>query len=43
MHQQSRAHPTDPTEDCMILEADNGGTWDDRSCRTAYPYFCALP
>jgi hypothetical protein len=28
-------------EDCMVLEVDNGGTWDDRSCGQAYPHFCS--
>jgi hypothetical protein len=27
-------------EDCMIMEIDNGGTWDDRPCNLAYPYLC---
>lgn len=27
-------------EDCMILEADTEGTWDDRGCGALYPYLC---
>jgi hypothetical protein len=27
-------------EDCMVMEVDNGGTWDDRPCTLTYPYFC---
>lgn len=27
-------------EDCVIIEADNGGTWDDRACGDPYPYLC---
>lgn len=27
-------------ENCMIIEADMGGTWDDRPCDYAYPYLC---
>lgn len=27
-------------EHCMIVEADNGGTWDDRPCGVSYPYLC---
>lgn len=28
-------------EDCMIMELDNGGTWDDRNCgNQMYGYFC---
>lgn len=30
-------------EDCMLIEADNGGTWDDRPCGAAYPYLCEHP
>jgi len=30
-------------EDCMVVEADNGGTWDDRSCTRLYPFLCELP
>lgn len=27
-------------EDCMIMELDTGGTWDDRGCGNLYGYFC---
>ena len=27
-------------EDCMVMEVDNGGTWDDRPCDAMYGYFC---
>jgi len=27
-------------EDCMIMELDNGGTWDDRGCGDLYGYIC---
>ncbi len=27
-------------EDCMIMELDTDGTWDDRSCDDLYGYFC---
>lgn len=27
-------------EDCMIMELDNGGTWDDRACGNSYGYIC---
>jgi hypothetical protein len=27
-------------EDCMILEGDNGGLWDDRGCANTYGYIC---
>jgi hypothetical protein len=27
-------------EDCMIIELDMGGTWDDRPCGSTYPYVC---
>jgi hypothetical protein len=27
-------------ENCMIIEGDRGGTWDDRDCPTLYPYMC---
>jgi hypothetical protein len=30
-------------ENCMILEADTAGTWDDRPCGREYPYVCELP
>lgn len=30
-------------EDCMIIETDVGGTWDDRPCDRVYPYLCELP
>ena len=32
---------TDPSgEDCMIVEGDNGGLWDDRACVNTYGYIC---
>ena len=27
-------------EDCMIMEVDVGGTWDDRDCGKTYGYYC---
>lgn len=27
-------------EDCMIIEGDNGGLWDDRTCTNTYGYIC---
>jgi len=30
----------DGGEDCMIMELDNGGTWDDRPCGALYGYIC---
>ena len=27
-------------EDCMIIEGDHAGLWDDRSCVVSYPYLC---
>lgn len=31
-------------EDCMVMEVDRGGTWDDRNCDVdigqVHPYFC---
>jgi hypothetical protein len=27
-------------EDCMIMELDTGGLWDDRDCDDRYGYFC---
>jgi len=27
-------------EDCMILEGDNAGLWDDRGCSNLYAYVC---
>lgn len=30
-------------EDCAVIEDDTQGTWDDRPCGEAYPYFCELP
>ncbi|MBT8495079.1 MAG: C-type lectin domain-containing protein, partial [Deltaproteobacteria bacterium] len=30
--------PGDAGEDCAVIEADNGGTWDDRNCELAPPY-----
>ncbi|MCA9674093.1 MAG: C-type lectin domain-containing protein [Myxococcales bacterium] len=30
-------------ENCMVLEADNDGTWDDRACGNTYPFFCEIP
>lgn len=30
-------------EDCVALEADTAGTWDDRPCGREYPYICELP
>lgn len=27
-------------EDCMIMELDTAGTWDDRGCDNLYGYFC---
>ena len=28
-------------EDCAVMEADTAtGTWDDRPCGNAYPFFC---
>lgn len=29
-------------EDCMVLEADMSGTWDDRGCGSTRPYICEL-
>jgi hypothetical protein len=33
----------DVSENCLILEADTDGTWDDRPCQRAYPYLCERP
>lgn len=30
----------DNGEDCMVMEADNDGTWDDRDCQKTFPYIC---
>jgi hypothetical protein len=30
-------------EDCVVMENDTAGTWDDRPCTRAYPYFCEIP
>jgi hypothetical protein len=30
-------------EDCMVMENDTLGTWDDRPCTRAYPYYCEVP
>lgn len=30
-------------EDCMVMEIDLGGTWDDRSCAVSHAYFCERP
>lgn len=30
-------------EDCMVLESDTDGTWDDRGCTVGFPYFCEIP
>lgn len=30
-------------ENCMIIEATNGGTWDDRSCSGSLGYVCQRP
>jgi hypothetical protein len=30
-------------EDCLVIEDDTAGTWDDRPCSRAYPYFCDIP
>lgn len=27
-------------EDCMVLEGDRGGSWDDRSCGDSYRFVC---
>ncbi|HUH03465.1 MAG TPA: C-type lectin domain-containing protein [Kofleriaceae bacterium] len=27
-------------EDCMVIEGDNGGLWDDRPCASSYGYIC---
>jgi hypothetical protein len=27
-------------EDCMIIEGDTGGLWDDRDCVRLFPYMC---
>jgi hypothetical protein len=27
-------------EDCIVIELDVGGTWDDRHCPQVYPYIC---
>lgn len=27
-------------EDCMVIEGDNGGLWDDRPCAGSYGYIC---
>jgi len=27
-------------EDCMVIEGDNGGLWDDRACDNTYGYIC---
>jgi hypothetical protein len=27
-------------EDCMVLEGDNAGLWDDRPCAATYGYIC---
>lgn len=30
----------DGGENCMVMEVDNLGTWDDRNCGSGYTYFC---
>jgi hypothetical protein len=30
-------------EDCMIMEGDKNGTWDDRPCASSYGYVCIRP
>jgi hypothetical protein len=30
-------------EDCLVIEDDTAGTWDDRPCTRAYPYVCEIP
>ena len=31
-------------EDCMVIEMDNSGTWDDRNCEARmFSYFCERP
>jgi hypothetical protein len=32
--------PEGVAEDCMILEGDTGGLWDDRICENGYPRVC---
>jgi hypothetical protein len=27
-------------EDCLVLESDTAGTWDDRSCTSLRPFLC---
>ncbi len=29
-------------EDCMVIESDTGGSWDDRPCTRIYPALCEL-
>jgi len=37
----NNSDPNNPNgEDCMIIEGDNGGLWDDRSCLKTYGYIC---
>lgn len=41
MGEPNNSTGTDPMgEDCMIIEGDNGGLWDDRSCLREYGYIC---
>jgi hypothetical protein len=30
-------------EDCMVLEADNNGLWDDKDCVRLFPSLCEIP
>jgi hypothetical protein len=30
-------------EDCLVIEDDTAGTWDDRPCTRDYPFFCDIP
>jgi hypothetical protein len=41
MGEPNNSDANDPAgEDCMIIEGDNGGLWDDRSCLREYGYIC---
>jgi hypothetical protein len=32
----------DNNEDCVVIEGNNGGSWDDRQCGLAFSYVCGF-
>ncbi len=40
MGEPNNSGPNGTSENCMIIEGDNAGLWDDRACASEYGYVC---